>query len=62
VRHYDDAARLEIGVDELPRAQEPEWHDRIVGAVREAGYSHVTIDPQGYRMGSLNEGIRLRAV
>jgi len=62
VRHYDDAARLEFGADELSRAQEPEWRDRILGAVRAAGYTHVTIDPQGYRMGSLNEGIPLRAV
>jgi uncharacterized protein len=62
VRHYDDAARLELGADELTRAQEPEWRERILGAVREAGYTHVTIDPQGYRMGSLNEGIPLRAV
>jgi uncharacterized protein len=61
-RHYDDAARLEIGVDELPRAQQPEWREKIIGAVRQAGYTHVTIDPQGYRMGSLNEGIPLRAV
>ena len=62
VRHYDDAARLEIGADELSRAQEPEWREKILGAVRAAGYTHVTIDPQGYRMGSLNEGIPLRAV
>ena len=62
VRHYDDAARLEIGADELSRAQEPEWREKILGAVREAGYTHVTIDPRGYRMGSLNEGIPLRAV
>ena len=58
----DDAARLELGADELSRAQEPEWRDRILGAVRAAGYTHVTIDPRGYRMGSLNEGIPLRAV
>ncbi len=62
MRHYDDAARLELGADELSRAQEPEWRDKILGAVRAAGYTHVTIDPQGYRMGSLNEGIPLRAV
>ena len=62
VRHYDDSARLEIGADELPRAQQPEWREKIISAVRKAGYIHVTIDPQGYRMGSLNEGIALRAV
>ena len=26
------------------------------------GYRHVTIDLQGYRMGSLNEGVRLDPV
>ena len=28
--------------------------------LRAIGYQHVTIDLQGYRMGSLNEGVRLR--
>lgn len=60
VRHHDTLARLEIGRDELPRALEPELRDRIVQALRAIGYQHVTIDPQGYRMGSLNEGVRLR--
>ena len=62
VRHHGTLARLELGADELARAVEPEWRDRIVNAVRQAGYAHVTVDLQGYRMGSLNEGIRLRAV
>jgi len=31
-------------------------------AVRQVGYAHVTVDPQGYRRGSLNEGIALRTV
>ncbi|MBM3818465.1 MAG: ATP-dependent sacrificial sulfur transferase LarE [Acidimicrobiia bacterium] len=53
-------ARLEFGVDEMPRALEPELRARIVRELRALGYEHVTIDPQGYRMGSLNEGLRLR--
>jgi PP-loop superfamily ATP-utilizing enzyme len=28
--------------------------------VQALGYRHVTIDPRGYRMGSLNEGVVLR--
>ena len=73
VRHHDlgapgsaaapaALARLEIGRDELPRALEPEVRDRIVRELRAIGYQHVTIDLQGYRMGSLNEGVPLRAV
>ena len=55
-------ARLEIGLDELARALEPECHDRIVSELRALGYQQVTIDPRGYRMGSLNEGVPLRPV
>ena len=60
VRHHDDLARVEIGVDELPRALEPDLTARIVAAIQALGYRQVTIDPRGYRMGSLNEGLILR--
>lgn len=60
VRHHDTLARLELGGDEMARALEPALRDRIVSALRAVGYQHVTIDLQGYRMGSLNEGVRLR--
>lgn len=73
VRHHDAAgdagargqgplARLEIGRDEMARALDPEMRDSIVAALRALGYRHVTIDLQGYRSGSLNEGLRLRPV
>jgi uncharacterized protein len=55
-------ARLEIAGDELPRALDPEICARIVRELRQIGYQHVTIDLQGYRMGSLNEGLRLDPV
>jgi uncharacterized protein len=60
VRHHDELARLEIGADELHRALEPGVRERIVEELRAIGYKHVAIDLQGYRMGSLNEGVRLR--
>ena len=71
VRHHDlptgasataGLARLEIGRDELPRALEPDVRDHLVRELKAIGYEHVTIDLQGYRMGSLNEGLRLRPV
>jgi uncharacterized protein len=60
VRHHDRLARIELGRDEIQRALEPEVSDRIVRALRALGSQHVTIDLQGYRMGSLNEGVLLR--
>ena len=62
VRHEVDGARVEIGRDELERALAPPEAARIEAAVREAGYARVTIDPKGYRTGSLNEGVVLRPV
>jgi len=60
VRHHDALARLEIGRDEMPRALDADVRERIVRELRAIGYQHVAIDLQGYRMGSLNEGVRLR--
>ena len=60
VRHHDDLARIEIARDEMARALEPETAAAIVRALKDAGYKYVSLDLQGYRMGSLNEGLFLR--
>ena len=60
VRHHDALARIELGRDELARALEPEIASAIVRQLKAIGYRHVTIDLQGYRTGSLNEGLVLR--
>ncbi|HTM33421.1 MAG TPA: ATP-dependent sacrificial sulfur transferase LarE [Vicinamibacterales bacterium] len=62
VRHHDTLARLEIARDEMPRALEPEVNERLVAGVKAAGYQFVSLDLQGYRLGSLNEALRLRPV
>ena len=59
VRHHDDLARIELGRDEIARALEPELSATIIRALKAAGYKYVTIDLQGYRLGSLNEGLPL---
>jgi uncharacterized protein len=60
VRHHDTIARLELSRDEMARALEPETATRIDRALRELGYAHVAIDLRGYRLGSLNEPLKLR--
>ena len=62
VRHHDTLARLEIGREEMARALDPSVGDRIVSELRAIGYQYVTLDVRGYRMGSLNDGVRLRPV
>ena len=60
VRHHDVLARIEIAREELPRALEPDTADAIVRELKAIGYRYVAIDLQGYRTGSLNEGLTLR--
>jgi pyridinium-3,5-biscarboxylic acid mononucleotide sulfurtransferase len=62
VRHHETIARLELGRDEIARALEPETASTIDRELRALGYSHVTIDLRGYRLGSLNEALKLRPV
>jgi uncharacterized protein len=51
VRHGGRAARVEVDPDEVARALEPGGRERIVEAVRRAGFESVAIDPEGYRPG-----------
>jgi len=62
VRHHDTLARVEVAREDLARAFEPEMQDAIIRQLKAAGYESVTIDPKGYRTGSLNEGLVLRQV
>jgi uncharacterized protein len=62
VRHHEELARIELSRDEMLRALEPETNATIVRELKRAGYRYVSLDLQGYRLGSLNEGLLLRAV
>jgi uncharacterized protein len=62
VRHHDTIARLELGRDEMARAFDPDMASAIDRELRAIGYAHVTIDLRGYRLGSLNDALRLREV
>ena len=62
VRHHDNLARVELGADEMMRALDPAVREALVGDIKAAGYQFVALDLQGYRMGSLNEGILLKSV
>jgi uncharacterized protein len=48
-------ARIEIGVEEMPKFLADGAQARVAQALRKIGYAHVTLDLQGYRRGSMNE-------
>jgi uncharacterized protein len=56
VRHHDKLARVEVEPQMVPRALAQ--RDQIINAVKAVGYTYVTIDPEGLRHGSMNEGLR----
>lgn len=52
VRHYDDLARIEVDVAELPAVLGQ--REAVVAAVKAAGYRYATLDLEGFRSGNLN--------
>ncbi len=62
VRHHDTVARLEIARGEMARALDPDVNAQLVSSLKALGYHYVSLDLQGYRLGSLNEALRLRPV
>ena len=70
----DDAVTYEMVVavthpEDLPhtsaqasRALDPAINTQLVASLKALGYQYVSLDLQGYRLGSLNEALRLRPV
>ena len=56
VRHHDKIARIEVERAELPRLVEEEMSKTVTAGLRKIGYLYVTVDLQGFRSGSMNEG------
>lgn len=52
VRHYDDTARIEVPLDDLPAVLER--RTEVVAAIHAQGYRYVTLDLEGFRSGNLN--------
>ena len=58
VRHHDKLARIEVDSLLIERALTA--REQIIDAVKSAGYVYVTLDLQGLRHGSMNEGLLTR--
>jgi pyridinium-3,5-biscarboxylic acid mononucleotide sulfurtransferase len=57
VKDNDEVVRIEVGEGELELAVRAEVRGRIVQLARDAGFSFVTLDLEGFRSGRLNEGL-----
>lgn len=54
VRHHGQVARLELPLEDVPRAANPDLRHAIVQAVKEAGFAFVCLDLEGLRHGSFD--------
>jgi pyridinium-3,5-biscarboxylic acid mononucleotide sulfurtransferase len=65
VRHHQlntgHLARIELGSGELPKLFSNNLMGEVAAAFKAFGYTHVTVDLEGYRRGSLNQGTLSKA-
>lgn len=57
VRHHGELARIELEPAEMSRFLRTDARQQVSVHFKTLGYAHVTLDLQGYRSGSLNEGV-----
>lgn len=59
VRHHGDLARIEVMPDEMPKLMSKKLRSEIYKELSELGFTFVTFDINGYKMGSQNAGISI---
>lgn len=61
VRHHGDIARIELDRDDFTRIFQDGTSFKIIGRLKELGFTYVAVDLEGYRTGSMNEALNLPA-
>lgn len=62
VRHHGEIARIELPADDMARLFQDGIREKVVADLKTIGYRYISLDLQGYRTGSLNEGLKLRQI
>ncbi len=57
VRHFGDSARIELVPEDLPRFYKENLFEPVRRRFMEIGFIAVTVDPEGFRSGRLNEAL-----
>ena len=62
VRYHGNLARIEVSPNEFDQLFDKSTRDAVVRKFKEAGFTYVSVDLQGYRTGSMNETVRTKSV
>jgi uncharacterized protein len=54
-RHQKETVKIEVNTSQISKFFETEIRTQIVSQLKSLGYKYVTLDLEGYRMGSMNE-------
>ncbi len=57
VRHYGESARIELPTEDLPRFYQENLFEPVCKRFLEIGFKQVTVDPEGFRSGHLNDAV-----
>jgi pyridinium-3,5-biscarboxylic acid mononucleotide sulfurtransferase len=57
-----DTARIEVPNDFIEALERPTTHSMLVDAFRDLGFTSLSIDPRGFRSGSLNDAIEVHQI
>ena len=55
VRMEGNSARIEVSPEDIPRLTDPAIHSQMIASLTQLGFAGVSLDPQGYRRGSMNK-------
>lgn len=61
LRAHGEIARVEIAPEEMPRALNSDFTQRLATHLKRLGFTYVTLDLEGYRTGSLNALLKPRS-
>jgi len=57
LRHHDTIARIEVDPRDFDELVRSPLREMLIDRIKAVGFRYVTLDLQGYRTGSLNEGL-----
>lgn len=55
VRSHGDLARIELSPEEMERFFEKALREKVAVALKDMGFTYISLDLLGYRTGSMNE-------